>query len=354
MARSHSRLVRNWILSFGSLAIILVVYGGFVRLTRSGLSIVEWNPVSGAVPPLSNEAWQAEFGKYQQTPEYLQINRAMTVDQYKEIFLIEWLHRLLARLAGLVFAVPCLFLVITGRIPRQDYAVIVAIGMLFVAQAVMGWVMVSSGLEDRPSVSHYLLAAHLFLALALIGISEWTALGYHYGPPEPGIRAPWSTPARVTLTAAMALLLQIAYGAFTAGLRGGLVSNTWPTMLGRLVPQGLLSQQGSPALSLVAAPLTVAFIHRWLAFAALAPAIAACFLIDRVTPTSEIRIAARTGILLMALQVGLGILVVISGVDMALALLHQFNAICLFLTAVFLLHRLRALDYESMRRRGLA
>src|SRR5574340_454573 len=153
MPQTRDRAVLIWILSFASLAVILVVYGGFVRLTRSGLSIVEWNPVQGAVPPLSQAAWETEFAKYKLTPEYLQVNRGMTLTAYQEIFLIEWFHRLLARGAGIVFAVPFFIFVWRRRLSLRETPLYVLMGLLFLSQAVMGWIMVSSGLVDRPAVS---------------------------------------------------------------------------------------------------------------------------------------------------------------------------------------------------------
>jgi cytochrome c oxidase assembly protein subunit 15 len=334
----------NWIAVFGSMAIVLVVYGGFVRLTRSGLSIVEWNPVNGTLPPLSEDAWEGEFAKYQQTPEYQQINRGMSLAKYREIFLVEWLHRLFARIAGFVFAIPFFVFLLTKRIPWRESPVYVVMGVLFLSQAAMGWIMVSSGLVDRPSVSHFALAGHLFLALALIGLSAWTWLGHRYGVPDAAGRSGWSPASSATLAALIGLLLQIAYGAFTAGLKAGHVSNSWPQMLGRWIPRGLLSQVQPALRNLVDAPLTVAFIHRWLAFAALLVAYAAYRRILRTPIGIGLRAPLRLiGVFGLA-QIGLGIAVVLSGVDMVLALVHQFNAICLFIAAVFLLHRLRSQD----------
>jgi cytochrome c oxidase assembly protein subunit 15 len=342
-------MVMSWIGLFGSMAIVLVVYGGFVRLTRSGLSIVEWNPVSGTLPPLSQDAWGTEFAKYQQTPEYLQINRGMSLSDYREIFLVEWLHRILARAAGFVFAIPFFVFVFTKRIPWRETPVYVVMGVLFLAQAAMGWIMVSSGLVDRPSVSHFALAGHLFLALSLIGLSAWTWLGHRYGVPKASGRAGWSAASSATLAALIGLLIQIAYGAFTAGLKAGHVSNTWPQMLGRWVPGSLLSQVQPALRNLVDAPLTVAFIHRWLAFAALLLAFAAYRRILGAPIAAELRPPlGLIGALALA-QIGLGIAVVLSSVDIVLALLHQFNAICLFIAAVFLLHRLRSHDQSVER-----
>jgi len=345
MPKTQNRAVMNWIAVFGSFAALLVVYGGFVRLTRSGLSIVEWNPIMGAVPPLSQIAWQAEFAKYQLSPEYQQINFDMTLAQYKEIYLIEWFHRILARLAGLIFAIPFVIFVIRKQIPRKELGIYLAMGALFLAQAVMGWVMVSSGLVDRPSVSHFLLTTHLFLALTLIGFSVWTALGHKYGFPDASAPAKWSTASKVTLTGLVLLLIQIAYGGFTAGLKAGHVSDTWPTMLGRWIPGGMLSQI-QPALSnLVSAPVTVVFIHRWFAFIVLIAAIIVCWIVRERAGGAGVGNALGLLIGLTLLQIALGIVVVLTRVQIEIAMLHQLNAILLFAVTVYLLNRLRARDY---------
>jgi len=336
-----------WIFTFTAFAAFLVVFGGFVRLTRSGLSIVEWKPLRGALLPLDEQAWQQEFAKYQQTPEFKQINYAMTLAQYKEIFIIEWLHRFLARLAGLIFAIPFFIFVSKRIIPWREAALYALMGLLFLAQAALGWIMVSSGLVERPSVSHYLLTAHLFLALALIGLGEWTALGHLYGFPDSTKKSRWSTASRWTILALILLLVQSAYGGFTAGLKAGHISDSWPRMLGRLVPAGLLNQVRPTLLNLVAAPLTVAFIHRWFAFAVLLTALFAYPSIRRRTRPSEIVFGVWLILAAGVLQIVLGIAVILFHVQMALALLHQANAIVLFAAALYVLHRLRAADRAS-------
>src|SRR5512142_3447231 len=239
MPKTQQRAVMYWIFSFALFAMFLVVFGGFVRLTRSGLSIVEWNPVSGAMPPLTQQAWQAEFAKYQQSPEYQKVNYNMMLDQYKEIYTIEWLHRILARIAGLIFAIPFFIFVFRKTIPWKEVGLYVVMGLLFLSQAALGWIMVSSGLVDRPSVSHYLLTAHLFMALTLIALSLWTALGHLHGFSEPGVRSHWSSASKALLIAAVGLLIQIAYGGFTSGLKAGTISDTWPLISGKLIPPGM-------------------------------------------------------------------------------------------------------------------
>jgi cytochrome c oxidase assembly protein subunit 15 len=346
MPRTQNRPVMTWIIAFCSFAVFLVVYGGFVRLTRSGLSIVEWNPVMGVVPPLSQQAWQAEFAKYQLSPEGRLINFDMTLDQYKEIFVIEWLHRILARIAGFVFAIPFIIFVFKKTIPLREVGLYVAMGVLFLAQAVLGWIMVSSGLVDQPAVSQYLLAGHLFLALTLIGISLWTALGHYYGFPPQGGAVKWSVASAATLAGLLFLLLQMAYGSFTAGLKAGHVSDTWPLMLGRLVPPGLLLQVEPPLLNLVDAPLTVAFIHRWLAFIVLIIGVAIYLILRQQKPGRTVAKGLGLLMALTLLQIVLGISVVLSRVEIAIALLHQANALALFVVVIYLLNRLRAADRE--------
>jgi cytochrome c oxidase assembly protein subunit 15 len=331
-----------WILTFTALAAFLVVFGGFVRLTRSGLSITQWNPVSGAIPPLTQQAWQDEFAKYQRTPEFQDINFNMTLDQYKTIFVIEWIHRFIARIAGLIFAIPFFVFVFKKTIPWREVGLYVVLGFLFLSQATLGWYMVASGLEDEPHVSHYLLAGHLLLALTLIGISLWTAFGHLYG--FPARRSKWSLSGRLVLAGLIVLLIQICYGAFTSGLKAGFISNTWPLMLGQLIPTGLLDQVQPPLMNLIAAPLTVVFIHRWFAFVGLMTAVFLYWLIQKQNSSRAVKSALNLILTLVILQIVLGILILLSHVQIAIALLHQANALLLFSATIFLLHRLRAAD----------
>jgi cytochrome c oxidase assembly protein subunit 15 len=333
-----------WILAFALFAAFLVVFGGFVRLTRSGLSIVEWNPVSGALPPLSQPAWRAEFAKYQQTPEFKQVNFNMTLDQYKEIFIVEWLHRVFARLAGLVFAIPCFYFIFKKTIPWRELGFYVVMGALFLAQAVVGWVMVASGLVDRPSVSHYLLTAHLFMALTLIGLSIWTALGHMFGFPHERERVRWSAASKAVLMALVVLLLQIAYGGFTSGLKAGTISSSWPLMFGRLVPPDLFGSLQPPAANAIDNPVTVVFIHRWFAFVVLLAAVIAYWIVHSRNLPLDVETGVNLVVVLVLLQIVLGITILTTHVLIGVALLHQANALALFASTVYLLHRLRAAD----------
>ena len=332
-------IVTTWLYTMAVLVALMVVVGGYVRLSRSGLSIVEWNAITGVVPPLTAQAWQEEFAKYQQSPEYQKVNAGMSLDEYKSIFYVEYVHRLIARLVGLVLALPLAYFLLRGFIPWRQSGVYIGIGALFLFQAFMGWFMVASGLVDRPSVSHYRLTAHLLTALALLALCLWTALNHTYRitPAQPGVRVRL---ASLGLVLTAVVLLQITYGGLTAGLKAGHVSNTWPLMFGYLVPPGLLALIEPWWRNLVDSLATVQFIHRWLAFVVLTLA----YVVYRRAAGDDSLHSARTGaatlVAIVSVQILLGISVVLFDVMLPLALLHQATAITLFAAAIFLNHRL--------------
>ena len=339
-ARHSNRAVMNWLFLFAFIVAFLVLFGGFVRLTRSGLSITEWNPISGTIPPMGDAAWQEEFAKYQQTPEFKQINSSMTLEEYKYIFYIEWFHRFIARFAGLVYAIPVFYFLLTKQIPLREFGVYFLMGMLFIAQAFAGWIMVASGLVDRPSVSHFNLTIHLLLALTLFGLALWTAFGHKYGFPDRTKRAKWSLPSRLALISFILLIIQISYGGMTAGLKAGHVSDTWPLMFGRLIPPNLFSS----FINILETPQTIVFIHRWFAFTVFIAVMALYFTTRRQKPSSEISTGLYWLLALVALQIILGILTVIFHVQIVIALAHQAGALALFTLAIYFIHRLRARD----------
>lgn len=330
----------NWLFIFAFIVAFLVVFGGFVRLTRSGLSITEWNPVSGTVPPMGEQAWQEEFAKYQQTPEFKQINFNMTLEEYKYIFYIEWIHRFIARMAGLVYAIPVFYFLFRKAIPFKEFGIYFVMGLLFIAQAAAGWAMVASGLVDRPSVSHFNLTIHLLLALSLLGLSLWTAFGHKYGLPDKNKNATWSLPSKLALTSFILLMIQISYGGMTAGLKAGHVSDTWPLMLGKLIPPNLFNSW----INFFETPQTIVFIHRWFAFAVFIAVIALYFATRKQSISVEIKNVLNWLLGLVAFQILLGILTVVLRVPIAIALAHQAGALSLFALMIYFIHRLRALD----------
>ena len=343
MPQTRNRAVMNWLFFFASIVAFLVVFGGFVRLTRSGLSITEWNPISGTVPPMGEAAWQEEFAKYQQTPEFKQVNFNMDLEEYKFIFYMEWFHRFIARFAGLVYAIPVFYFLFRKTIPWKDFGIYFVMGSLFIAQAFAGWIMVASGLVDRPSVSHFNLTIHLLLALSLLGLSLWTAFGHKFGFPDQSKKAKWSLPSKLALVSFVLLMIQIAYGGMTAGLKAGHVSDTWPLMFGKLVPPNLFNSW----INFFEVPQTIVFVHRWFAFVGLIAVPVVYFIAKKQNYPREI----LTGLLWLTaavtLQITLGVLTVLSYVNIVIALIHQANALVLFALGVYFIHRLRALDARA-------
>ena len=340
MPKTQNNAVMKWLFLFAFIVAFLVVFGGFVRLTRSGLSIVEWNPISGSMPPIGQQAWADEFAKYQQTPEYIKVNSSMTLEEYKFIFYMEWIHRNLARFAGLIYAFPVFYFLFTKKIPFNEFGIYFAMGLLFIAQAIAGWAMVASGLVDRPSVSHFNLTIHLLLALSLLGLSLWTAFGHKYGFANSTQKANWSLSSKLAVTTLVLLLIQISYGGFTAGLKAGHVSNTWPLMFGKLIPLNLFNS----FISIFESPATIVFIHRWFAFAVLIAVSIFYFTVNKNNYSDDLKNGLFMLVGLVGLQIILGIFTVVSNVQIAIALTHQAGALSLFALMIYFIHRFRAMD----------
>src|SRR5215211_2075712 len=343
-----NRAVMNWLFVFAFIVAFLIVFGGFVRLTRSGLSITEWNPISGTIPPMGEPAWQEEFAKYRETPEFKQINSGMKLEEYKYIFYIEWFHRFIARFAGLAYAIPVFYFLFTKTIPFKEFGIYFVMGMLFIAQAFAGWIMVASGLVDRPSVSHFNLTIHLLLALSLLGLSLWTAFGHKYGFADKRSspvdkQAKWSTPSKLAVTFLGILLVQTSYGGFTAGLKAGHVSDTWPLMFGKLIPPNLFSS----FINIVEAPQTIVFIHRWFAFVVLAAVIYIYSVVRKHKYQPDLLRGLQWFVAAVSVQIILGIFTILSYVNIIVALLHQAGAIALFVLSIYFIHHFRAMDTKS-------
>lgn len=329
-----------WLYIFAGVVAFLVVFGGFTRLTRSGLSIVEWNPINGTVPPMANHEWEAEFSKYKQSPEFQLINQNMTLEEYKYIFYVEWFHRNVARFAGLFYALPVFLFLFRKTIPLREFGIYFVMGLLFIGQAVMGWLMVYSGLVDRPAVSHFRLTAHLLLALTLFSLAMWTAFGHKHGFHDTEKKVKWTLPSKLAAWSFAVLVIQIIYGGFTAGLKAGHVSDTWPLMFGKLIPPNLFNSW----IALFETPQTIVFIHRWFAWLGIILVPLVFYLIKKQNYPADIQKGMLWLIGVVALQITLGVLTILSYVNIVIALLHQANAIVLLGLAVYFIHRFRALD----------
>jgi cytochrome c oxidase assembly protein subunit 15 len=337
--------ITRWLFMVAALVIAMVTVGGYVRLSRAGLSIVEWDVVTGIIPPIGDVAWEESFAEYQQTPEYQFINRGMSLASYQRIFYIEWAHRLIARIAGLVVVLPLLWFLWKGWLSWRSSLRYWAIAILFAAQGALGWIMVSSGLRDRPTVSHFRLTIHLLAAMLLLGIVLWLAFDRmdtaRTADPRAGsVRGSRSHMLAWALLGAV--VLQIAYGGLVAGLKAGHVSNTWPLMFGRLIPPDLLTGGDSWWMSLFE-PLSSHWIHRWFAFLVASIAVALFVVVRRDHATSDaLRTATNWMLIAIGLQVTLGVLVVLLNVQMWLALAHQAVGVGLFCISVAIAHRVHS------------
>jgi cytochrome c oxidase assembly protein subunit 15 len=325
---NRNRIVR-WLSVVAALLVVMVLLGGVTRLTESGLSIVDWRPVTGVLPPLSDAGWQAEFDKYKTSPEFAKKNSDFTVADFKTIFWFEYLHRLLGRLIGVAFAVPFLWMLWRGQIPgplKPRLWLLLGLGAL---QGFLGWYMVKSGLVDQPYVSQYRLAAHLGLAFAIFGYIVWLILDLT----RPG-RGPLSRP-----TAALAALifLQILVGAFVAGLDAGFIYNTWPAMdEGRVIPPDIYS---NPPFwpGAFEDQRVVQFNHRMLAYL-IAALVAAWWWRHRAAGAPAHLLAAATGFQVVS---GIVTVLVLPYVPAWLAVFHQAGGLALFAAALVALHEVR-------------
>ncbi len=340
MSPTANKTLTIWLGVVSFFIMVLVVFGGWVRLTRSGLSMVEWRVITGSIPPTNETIWQETFEKYQQSPEFIKINRSMTLEEYKFIYYNEYTHRMIARFTGLLFVVPLFYFLFTGKIRWRKSGIYLAVGLGFAFQGVLGWYMVSSGLVDRPSVSHYRLTAHLLTALILLGLTYWAILDIRYDTVKPEDRSVRKRLQWMTLFLFLILMLQISYGGLVAGLKAGHASSSWPLMFGRLIPPDLLSVLQPWWHNLLASPVAVHFVHRWFAFVVLAGAVVLYYKVKERDLPPIIAKGAATMVWLTIVQIIFGVSVIWFYVPVWLAIVHQGMAITLFLATIFLNHRL--------------
>jgi len=323
--RRDRTVVRVWLSVVALMIVAMVVVGGATRLTNSGLSITEWKPIHGVIPPLNDAEWQEEFLKYQQIPEYQQINKGMSLDAFKSIFWWEWAHRLLGRLIGVVVLVPLVAFWVTGRIEPALKPRVVVIFLLGGLQGAVGWWMVSSGLVERTDVSQYRLAIHLTLAVVILAYIVWVVRGLS---PSPLCTSRWRLRGVAALVVALTFV-QIFLGALVAGLDAGMTFNTWPLMDGALVPSGLFIQEPWWR-NLFENVATVQFDHRLGAYVLFAVAWIHAW---QARGTGNGRSAAIVAGL-VTLQACLGIATLLLVVSLDVALTHQLGAVVVLIAAV--------------------
>ncbi|MCO4763649.1 MAG: COX15/CtaA family protein [Myxococcales bacterium] len=336
------RSVRLWLLIVYAMIGAMVIIGGITRLTGSGLSMVEWHPLMGALPPLDETSWKAVFARYQLSPQYDQVNQWMTLADFKQIFFWEYLHRLFGRLIGVVFFAPWLVFTLRkqlrGRVAWRAGAAFVLGG----AQGLLGWFMVKSGLVDVPEVSHFRLAAHLSLAFFVACWVQWLWMDLAWGRPKSDPNKPavpgWAVWGLVSL-----ITVQVVYGAFMAGKRAGLIFSTFPDMNGQWLPDGW-SAGSSTLAALINNPIAIHFLHRTLAWFVLAAALAVGHIArTRAVTPLQTRLAWLLGGLTLV-QVALGAATVMSHVNIPIATLHQGTALLLLSTALAVAHQRSCAD----------
>ncbi len=338
---SRDRTVAIWLFVMCGMVVIMVILGGLTRLTHSGLSMVDWRPVTGWLPPINAAEWAAVFDLYKQTPQFLKLNADITVDGFKSIFWLEYIHRLWGRIIGVAFFLPFLFFAVKGWVGKVLGIKLAVMFILGGAQGVLGWYMVQSGLIDRPDVSQYRLTAHFALAVVILGYMFWVAMDLWK---EGRVRAHYSTPAGLrgltTFTVAWIFLTMMS-GAFVAGLDAGLTYNTFPLMDGKFVPDGLFSE--TPWwINLFENVTTVQFDHRILAEASFVLVIAVWAVARQAELPPPARLAVHAFATMAVVQVALGISTLLLVVPISLAALHQLGALALLMTGLWTLFEMQA------------
>lgn len=340
------RALARWLLVIALLVVLIVVVGGITRLTESGLSIVEWKPIRGIVPPLNLAQWQAEFDAYKAIPQYREMNAGMTLAGFQQIYFWEYLHRLLARSIGTVLGIVLIVAWWQRAIPRGSGRRMLAILALGGLQGVIGWWMVASGLQYRTEVSHIRLAVHLSAALLIFSFLVWTALDLLALARDPAARR--SRLRGLPALALGTLAIQIVLGAFTAGLRAGYAYASWPQMGDEWFPSGGWHDGWGIAANLADNPIVVQFVHRWWAWVVAAAVLTLAVRAQR----AGVKGASHAIATAVIVQIALGIATLMSGVALHVAVAHQAVAVLLLGSVIWAAHGLGRLSAAPVRAAG--
>ncbi len=338
--QNSNRAIAIWLLVVAALIFSMVILGGVTRLTRSGLSMVEWAPIMGAVPPLSQAQWQDSFDKYKQFPEYKKINRNIDVEEFKSIFWFEYSHRLLGRIIGLAFLIPFLVFLARRKIRKADTPKYIAMFVLGGLQGVLGWYMVKSGLVNNPHVSQYRLTAHLVAAIAIYSYILWIAWDLLLAK-SVKLDSSMRSVKRFGIALTSLIILMILSGGFVAGTKAGLAYNTFPTMNGEWIPAGLLALQPW-WINLFENPTTIQFNHRMIAWLLMVCVPAFWFYATRIVQDPMTRIGLHLLVAMFTVQVLLGVTTLLFAVPVALGAAHQAGALILLTISLFINRRLAA------------
>lgn len=333
----ENRAVAIWLLVLCGLVFAMVVLGGFTRLTGSGLSMVDWRPIMGILPPLTDAEWQRVFEMYKQSPEFQKVNFEFGINEFKGIFWLEYLHRLLGRIMGLAFLVPFIYFVVKGRIQRSEWLKYLVMFVLGGMQGLLGWYMVKSGLVDVPEVSQYRLTAHLVSAFIIYAYIFWVAMSLLFPAPAGAAKHPWYGR---TLAVTALVSVTIVSGGFVAGLKAGKIYNTFPMMGDFWVPPGLMALEPFWR-NFFDNMVTVQFDHRLLAITAFVVVVIYWLKARKADLPKRARPAVNALLHTMVLQVALGITTLLMAVPVILGAAHQAVAMLLFTVVLYLVHALR-------------
>ena len=333
----QNRAVAWWLLVCCGLVFAMVVLGGFTRLTGSGLSMVDWRPLMGILPPLTDAEWQRVFDMYRQSPEYQLVNAGFGIEGFKNIFWLEYLHRLLGRTIGIVFFVPFVVFFVRGYVVRREWPKYLLMFVLGGMQGLLGWYMVKSGLVDVPHVSQYRLTAHLVAAFVIYAYMFWVAMSLLFPAPAGAAKHPWYGK---TLALFILVSVTVVSGGFVAGLKAGKIYNTFPMMGDYWVPPGLLALEPFWR-NFFDNMVTVQFDHRLLAISTIVLVVVYWFRVRASDLPGRARPAVNALLHTVILQVALGIATLLFAVPVILGATHQAVAMILFTIALYLLHALR-------------
>ena len=321
-----------WLIILGLSVVSIILIGGYTRISDSGLSITEWLPVTGILYPMSEISWLIEFNKYKMIDEFMLVNSSMTLAEFKVIYFWEWFHRAFARLIGLIYLVPLIYLIISKKIPEGHYSNVLLIGLLLSIQAVVGWYMVKSGLTDRVDVSQYRLSLHLTIAFIILGLIFYSLLRFVSANK---INEDLIVQSNLLLTIFICIFFQILYGAFVSGTDSGLLYNTWPFYNGNLIPGDLIIQNRY-LHSFFENKEFILFFHRTFAFILLFIIVFLNFIIFNKGSNYETQILIISFDIVFLIQGGIGVLMTFLNIPWYLALAHQGNSIILFLLSIYM------------------
>jgi len=346
--KKYKRSIFIWLITLTIMVLAIIIIGGLTRLTDSGLSMVDWRPILGTIPPFSNEDWMEVFNLYKLSPEYLYVNKNMQLNEFKYIFLWEWFHRFFARMIGIVFLLPFVYFAIKKYFNFLLYVRFLIIFLLGVFQAFVGWWMVKSGLNDDPYVSAYLLTFHLFNALIIFSLLLWTSMEYYYSA-KVNFFSNHNTLTFLIFVAIFITLLTIITGGFMAGTHAGQSFNTYPLMNEKIIPVDYyLSDFG--LLNIFENTIAINFNHRWMGTITFIYTFS-LFLYFIFTKSSKItKFLISLVLLVLTLQFILGILTLLSNVYIPFASMHQTNSIILFSTLLISYHQIKTKkSYENLQ-----